>query len=682
MPDHFTDSPLPCLIEGTIADIVEQLKPVYQATVAVDIFCSTIPEEWALATLGMSNLDTVERVIRLYCSEQESLPERSTLSTSDCQRLGFLGHHLSQAYWVGDDFAEERGNLAFSPVSVILKDSADNYLALGISQFEEDSRYHIQISWSFGDPLRKVATFVRNLGQHTNESNEAAFVTQWIRAFPYSPPFVEEESAAPGPLVGIKLHPHQERGVANWKVRDWRGIFSMCTGAGKTIAALAGVVELHEQFDDPRDRPVTFISVPTQILADQWIKNIRQFALGDCLVAFRSANNWLQQLEPWVLYPHQERRRFVVTTYATFADPRFGDILQRLYRSGKRALWIADEMHNLSSNNLREKMRNLDHFFAYRLGLSATPEIEGDEPATRQLLSFFGEEPQNPDYCATYELADGIRDGVLCRYRYFPVPAYLDQERGSRYLEILRGLEDAGNSRQSFELYEERRRFLRSSGAQLLAFREKLPEWRASGDLERCLVYCPPGGAPVDAEETENDHDLQDEENLLEQVVGAIQNQNIPVCSILGGTSQKTREDTLRRFADGEVNVLCAIACLDEGVDVPEIETAIVLYSVDRAKQFIQRRGRILRIPAHNREKIAVIYDVVLLPHGSQLGDSANQALFDREMRRYREFAGLAVNSEEARDILNRALGVADSPEDEEDSPEDEEDSPEDEDKP
>jgi superfamily II DNA or RNA helicase len=660
VPEHFTDFPLPCLIEGTLADIVEQLKPVYQATATVDIFCCTAPEDWALATLGMSNLAEVERDIRLYFTERHPLPEPSHLSKSDCQRLGFLGQHLAQTYWVGKDFSGKEGHHGFSPVSVLLKDSADNYLALVISQRGEDSRYHVQLSWSFGDPLRRVATLIRNLDKQTNESNEATNVADWIRAFSYNPPLVEEETVATGPLLGIRLHAHQELGVANWKLRDWRGIFSMCTGAGKTIAALAGVIELHEQFD-PLDRPVTFISVPTQILADQWIQNIRKFELGDCLVAFRSSSNWMLQLEPWVLYPDEQRRRFVITTYATFADPQFGNILLRLRQAGKRALWIADEMHNLSSSKLREKMRALESFFVYRLGLSATPEVEGDEPATRYLLSFFGEKPQNPTYCATYELADGIRDGVLCRYRYYPVPAYLDQEKGTRYLEILRGLEGAGNSHESLELYEERRKFLRSSGAQLQAFRDKMPMWKDAGNLERCLVYCPPGSAPVDVGESENDHDSQEEENLLEQVVGAIQQQNIPVCSILGGTSQGIREETLRRFANGEINVLCAIACLDEGVDVPEIETAIVLYSVDRAKQFIQRRGRILRIPAHNRDKTAVIYDIILLPHGSLLGDSANQTLFDREMRRYREFAGLAENRNEAKAILDRALQIADS---------------------
>lgn len=663
MPNQFTDYPLPCHIEGTLKDIVEQLKLVYETAVSVDLFCGAVPAEWPLATLGMSSLISIEGGIRLYCCEREALPSASQFCASDRRRMGFLGHHLTHAYRVDEELSAERGGTTTPSISVLLKDSADNHLVLGVGRGLKNKTYSVQLSWSFGDPLRKVAAFVQNLRDQTTETNEtdAADVKQWLREFPFDPPLYEEECEVPGPLEGITLHPHQERGVANWKDRNWKGIFSMCTGAGKTIAALAGVVELHEQFDNPRDRPVTFISVPTQILADQWIKNIRQFALGDCLVAFRSSNNWVQRLEPWVLYPKEERRRFVVTTYATFADPRFGNILQSLSRKGKRALWIADEMHNLSSIRLREKMLSLDEFFVYRLGLSATPDIEGDEPATRQLLSFFGEEPENPEYCATYKLADGIRDGVLCRYRYFPVPAYLDQERGSRYLEILRGLEGAGNSRESFKFYEERRRFLRSSGAQLQAFQERMPEWQAAGNLERCLVYCPPGGAPVDAAESENDHDSQDEENLLERVVGAIQQQHIPVCSILGGTSQAVREDTLRRFANGEVNVLCAIACLDEGVDVPEIETAIVLYSVDRAKQFIQRRGRILRIPAHNRDKVAVIYDIILLPHGSQLSDTANQTLFEREMRRYREFAGLAENREEARSILDHALRVADS---------------------
>jgi len=104
---------------------------------------------------------------------------------------------------------------------------------------------------------------------------------------------------------------------------------------------------------------------------------------------------------------------------------------------------------------------------------------------------------------------------------------------------------------------------------------------------------------------------------------------------------------------------LCAIGCLDEGVDVPSIKRAIVLHSVDREKQFVQRRGRILRNPTRDDQKIAEIYDIVLLPQGSDMPAEQAETLVSKELRRYRTFAELAMNRDEADHALSDALATA-----------------------
>ena len=115
----------------------------------------------------------------------------------------------------------------------------------------------------------------------------------------------------------------------------------------------------------------------------------------------------------------------------------------------------------------------------------------------------------------------------------------------------------------------------------------------------------------------------------------------------------------LEKFKSGELQILCAIGCLDEGVDIPSIERAIVLYSVDRLKQFVQRRGRILRIPRGVKDKIAEIYDILVLPHGSSLPAFQASELLSKEMRRYTEFARLALNRDEAKSAIDQALSIA-----------------------
>src|SRR5262249_32313778 len=116
----------------------------------------------------------------------------------------------------------------------------------------------------------------------------------------------------------------------------------------------------------------------------------------------------------------------------------------------------------------------------------------------------------------------------------------------------------------------------------------------------------------------ENDKN-EDERRVIEEVIEVFRSKNLSPASILGETPAEQRAHILRRFADGRTRTLCAIGCLDEGIDVPAIQRAIVLYSVDREKQFVQRRGRILRQPRGTHGKIAEIFDIVILPQGSDM---------------------------------------------------------------
>jgi superfamily II DNA or RNA helicase len=300
-------------------------------------------------------------------------------------------------------------------------------------------------------------------------------------------------------------------------------------------------------------------------------------------------------------------------------------------------------------------MLQCERLFRFRLGLSATPEIEGDLTATESLLEYFG------NICASYELADGIRDGVLCQYCYFPIPAYLAPSLGKKYLSLLQEITDAaGGSTALVNLYRETRDLLRMSGVQVARFRDLLNDLiQDIQELKHTLVYCPPGYGSYGGDLTDEIDKDEDERRLIEEVIEVLRSKSLSPASILGETPADQRSQILERFADGRVRSLCAIGCLDEGVDVPAIQRAIVLYSVDREKQFVQRRGRILRQPRGTQEKIAEIYDIVILPQGADMPRSQAEALLNREMRRYREFARLAMNRQQADEAISKALSVA-----------------------
>ena len=519
------------------------------------------------------------------------------------------------------------------------------------------------VSWSWGDPKMKVK---KELGR---------FDRVWKGEFPGARVFAADDALKAklqgvllalanqpeseiAPEEGIRLFPHQEKAVEEWIKRSYLGVFKMCTGAGKTISALAAVKALGElRAEAALPRPPVIITVPTRVLADQWIREIKRFGFQSVLAAYNSFDQWNNKLEPMLRDGKAEQSRFIVTTYKTFADPRFIAKLERIAGFGVEALWIADEMHNLASTRLRDAMRSCAKLFKFRLGLSATPDVEGNMAARDYLLNYFG------NICASYELADGIKDGVLCRYRYYPIPAYLAPTLGKKYLKLLQEIEDkdeSGSSTALVNLYREAREMLRTSGVQIARFNDVLNDlMERIPDLKHTLVYCPPGYGTYGGDISDEIDKDEDELRLIVNVIDILRSKNLSPASILGETVADQRTQILERFADGRVRALCAIGCLDEGVDVPSIQRAIVLYSVDREKQFVQRRGRILRQPRGMRNKVAEIYDIVILPQGADMPRAQAEALLNREMRRYREFARLAENRQEADESISKALSVA-----------------------
>ena len=541
-------------------------------------------------------------------------------------------------------------------------DEHGNSVAYEANWVDGQGERELFVAWSWGDPMSKVKQELGRFdqiwqGQIANtrlvDATDALKkrLSQVLVALTK-----KDESQAGDENDGIKLFPHQEKAVAKWIEKPYLGVFKMCTGAGKTISALAAVKALGEdRAEASLPRPPVIITVPTRVLADQWIREIKRFGFQSVLAAYNSFDQWNNVLEPMLRDKNSEQSRFIVTTYRTFSDERFIAKLQRMAGFGVEALWIADEMHNLASTRLRDAMRRVEKLFKFRLGLSATPEIEGDLTATESLLNYFGK------ICASYELADGIKDGVLCKYRYYPIPAYLAPTIGKKYLSLLQEINDeSGGSTALVNLYREARDLLRTSGVQIARFRDVLNDlMKVIPDLKHTLVYCPPGYGTYGGENSDEIDQDEDERRLIEEVIEILRSKNLSPASILGETIADQRTQILERFADGRVRALCAIGCLDEGVDVPAIKRAIVLYSVDREKQFVQRRGRILRQPRGTKGKIAEIYDIVILPQGADMPRTQAETLLNREMRRYREFARLAENRQEADESISKALSVA-----------------------
>lgn len=493
----------------------------------------------------------------------------------------------------------------------------------------------ITVRWSWGDPTRVVAKAAARFDDiWENQSKALSPDDAFVRSV-----FASCQNT-PG------LFPHQRTALQQWEANHFQGIFRMCTGAGKTIASLAGIRRLqHALKAKGEELKSVVVACPTQVLVEQWHAEIRAFGFdpASILLVYESRSLYMSRLGICLDATRHEGLRIIVTTYASLFDDVCQHQIQMASQNGASSLLIADEMHNCASPRIRRMLTECDHFFRYRLGLSATPEIEGDDDATKVLFKYFG------GIVAKYELTQAIHDGVLCQYKYYPRPAFLSPELSAQYMGLLQGIDAAPDDQPvSLDLYRQRRELLRRSEVYFSALDDVLGELTVAGAVQHLLVYCPPGRSKPG-----------DDDRLIYRVKSIAQEHDLLVTSITSETPMRERPEILRGFSEKEFQVLLGIACLDEGLNIPAIRTAIMLYSIDRSRQFVQRRGRILRRAVG--KEYAVIHDVILLPHSADMPTPLARRLLEKELRRYSEFAETAMNQKEAQDILDRALNMATS---------------------
>lgn len=444
--------------------------------------------------------------------------------------------------------------------------------------------------------------------------------------------------------MDLNIRDYQRQAMAAWFGARGRGVLQMATGTGKTITALSIALRLVEERAKQAAGVAIVVLCPYQHLVSQWTAEADRFGFGP-IACFRGRQHWESELRAQLLELQGGVRPAVmaIATNATFATPAFQAVLQRLPAA---SLLIADEMHNLGAPALR---RTLPEHLLFRLGLSATPERHHDTEGTRALQRYFGS--------VVYELglAEAIRMGALTPYRYHPIVVQLDDEELERYLELSERIgrrmaiagDDPDADDQLMALLIRRARLIASARAKLPRLVELLKDDSAS---THNLVYCGDGRVISD--------DGDDERQVAAVVRALGQGLGMAVNRYTADVDVDRREHLRERFADGRLNALVAIRCLDEGVDIPETRRAYILASSTNPRQFIQRRGRVLR-PAAGKD-VADVYDFIVVPPAGADGqvDPAERRLLARELERVMEFAGLAINGAQAlaalRDVQRR----------------------------
>lgn len=438
----------------------------------------------------------------------------------------------------------------------------------------------------------------------------------------------------------VILREYQKKAIAAWLKNGQRGIFEMATGTGKTITSIAAIVKLLEVYEKTNNACGLIITVPYIVLLEQWVDILMQFNIKP-LACYESTTIWKKKAKDIIqLFNAGHKKNFYfITTNKTFADDSFQSILKSI--SGDY-IFCADEMHHLTSDGTLSKLPEEAKF---RLGLSATLMSKYNEVNMNKLKEYFGN--------IVFELSmkEAIDQGFLTRYNYYPVFVQLTDEEKDKYYEISAKIskiiaftDDNKDNAPLTALLSQRARLIASA-------ENKLNILQSFKDLIKGtsynIFYC---GDKIEYET--NEKFIQKVNEILNNEIG------VYARKFTSEENKQEREEILDLFENGIINALTAIRCLDEGVDIPQLRRAFILSSGTNPKEFIQRRGRILR--KHPGKKMAEIYDFIVFPtldkkEVALLNEEEKKTerkIIEREFERFKEFADMAENGAEAYDLF------------------------------
>jgi superfamily II DNA or RNA helicase len=447
---------------------------------------------------------------------------------------------------------------------------------------------------------------------------------------------------------------YQIKAYNSWVANDFKGMFAMATGTGKTITSLNCLLNEFKKTGVYR----AIITVPTTALVEQWKKECAKFNFKN-IIPVSSKENWDKNLAFFNTASKLiDTSYIVIVTYASLPRPKFQSYFTQLPND---TILIADETHNLGSQGLLKLLPNIH--LEKRIGLSATPHRKFDESGNHAIQEFFNDEPP---YIVSYSMEEALKIGWLCNYTYYPHIVNLTDQEMEKYkelsLQLLRmGLFDkeTGSFRSTPEIEKkllERKRIIHKAVNKLEAFKAILKsEFDIRKNLKYTLVYVPEG-VEASYENEDFSSETEDEIGLIELYTKAVRDTNDFIMVSRFTSKSDNREEILKNYEQGKTHVLTSMKCLDEGVDVPRSELAIFCASTGNPRQFIQRRGRVLRL--HKDKVHATIHDLVVVPEVvDESTYEMEKGLVKKELERVVDFANLAMNKtdtyEELKQVLN-----------------------------
>jgi superfamily II DNA or RNA helicase len=460
---------------------------------------------------------------------------------------------------------------------------------------------------------------------------------------------------------------YQINAYENWLSNNRKGLFAMATGTGKTITSLNCILN-----DFKINGFYKFIVlVPTTALASQWREEIvKKFNFQDAIVCSSNNSGWKDELKGIgknIIF-NRPVDYAIITTYATFKGVNFQTILKEYFENDFDNLTlIADEAHTMGSpgflNVLPLKIQN-------RIGLSATPERQFDENGNKVLADYFSTTEE--EYTFEYNMKTAIENKILTKYFYYPKIVSLEQDEQDEYLKISKELSkfidfETGKYKESEyvnNLLIKRKNVIHKAARKVGALLSIVKEIGVE-NFKDAFIYVPEG-VEIDYSDSE-DKNLNGEFELNKSLIdiylkNLYEKFGLKMAKFTGETSN--RNQLLNQFKDHKLDALLAMKCLDEGVDIPQAKFAIFCSSTGNPRQYIQRRGRVLR--KYSGKEHAIIYDLIVKPvvdytDTDEKLKKIEKNIFLSELKRLVNFSVLSENKDsclKSLESLSYELGI------------------------
>jgi superfamily II DNA or RNA helicase len=426
---------------------------------------------------------------------------------------------------------------------------------------------------------------------------------------------------------------YQKKAYEQWVKNDYKGVFAMATGTGKTITSLNCVLQEYLKTKTYQ----VIILVPSIALLNQWDNEVKEFNFQN-IIKVGGGNNWEKEVANYTsnLSWGITKNLILISTYGSFVTDRFQKYFNKVQDN---FLLIADEAHNMGASQIKSRLSNLS--VNKKIGLSATPKRVYDPEGTDAINKFFNDQPP---YTYSFSMERALDENQLTEYKYYPKIVELQNDELEKYIEISKKLlmyfDFEKGQFKSDPIVEKllllRKTIIHKANNKIDCFREIVKELEKNQKLKYVFTYVPEGY-------------VYDESGDGERMLNDFMRSAIDVKPSLKINSYTAEDEDLsgilKGFSEGKIEMLFAMKMLDEGVDIPRAEVGIFASSTGNPRQFIQRRGRLLR--KHKDKANALIYDMVVVPPLNEANADyyrMERNLVKAELRRVAYFSSLSMN--------------------------------------